>query len=84
MTTWRAYRRTTARAGELSVYANQQALELERIANQLNEHGFELAHTLEELGPKLETLSIFLRQPLVAATIPWTLRRILHRPYRRR
>jgi hypothetical protein len=74
----------SSRGAELSAYATRQALELERIANQLNEHGFELGHTLEDLGPKLETLSLFLRQPLIAATIPWMLRRVLRRPYRRR
>ena len=37
-----------------------------------------------ELFPKLEALSAFLGQPLVAATIPWMLRRAMGRPYRRR
>lgn len=81
---WRAYRRTTRLATELSIYLDDQATEIERLAAQLNEHGFELEHTMSDLGPKLETLAIFLRQPLVAATIPWVLRRILGRPYRRR
>ena len=81
---WRAYRRTTRLAAELSIYLDDQATEIERLAAQLNEHGFELEHTMSELGPKLETLALFLRQPLMAATIPWVLRRILGRPYRRR
>ena len=36
------------------------------------------------LAPKLETIATFVRQPLVAATIPWLLRRAFGRPYRRR
>jgi hypothetical protein len=51
---------------------------------RLNEHGFALEHTASELFPKLESLSVFLGQPLVAATIPWLLRRAFGRPYRRR
>jgi len=84
VTGWRAYRRASTRAGELAAYANQEALELERLATRLNEHGFQLEHTLSELGPKLETLSVFLNQPLVGAALPWVLRRVFGRPYRRR
>lgn len=80
---WQAYRRTSRRAGELSSYAAAEALELERLANRLNEHGFELQHTLDDLGPKLEMISAFLDQPLVAAAMPWVLRRLTRRPYRR-
>lgn len=81
---WRAYRRATRLATELSIYLDSEAAEIERLSARLNEHGFELEHTMAELGPKLETLGIFLRQPLVAAAIPWVLRRLLGRPYRRR
>jgi hypothetical protein len=81
---WRAYRRTSRRAAELSAYALEEATDLERVTAQLNEHGFALEHTASELFPKLETLSAFLGQPLVAATIPWLLRRAMGRPYRRR
>ena len=83
VTTWQAYRRTSRRAGELSAYAAAEALELERLANRLNEHGFELQHTLDDLGPKLQMISAFLDQPLVAAALPWVLRRLTRRPYRR-
>jgi hypothetical protein len=81
---WRAYRRASRRATELSAYAIDEAMELERLTAQLNEHGFALEHTAAELFPKLEALSAFLGQPLVAATIPWLLRRAMGRPYRRR
>jgi hypothetical protein len=84
VSTWRAYRRTSRRATELSAYALEQATELERLTAQLNEHGFALEHTAAELFPKLETLSAFLGQPLVAATVPWLIRRAFGRPYRRR
>ena len=80
---WRAYRRTSTRAAQLSDYALEEATALERLATQLNEHGFALEHTASELFPKLERLSAVLGQPLVAATIPWVLRRALRRPYRR-
>jgi hypothetical protein len=81
---WRAYRRASRRATELSSYARVEATELERLTAQLNEHGFALEHTASELFPKLEALSAFVGQPLVAATIPWLLRRAMRRPYRRR
>jgi hypothetical protein len=81
---WRAYRRASRRATELSSYALQEASELERLTARLNEHGFALEHTASELFPKLESLSAFLGQPLVAAAIPWILRRAMGRPYRRR
>jgi hypothetical protein len=84
VSTWRAYRRTSRRATELSAYALQEATELERLTTQLNEHGFALERTASELFPKLESLSVFLSQPLVAATIPWLIRRAMGRPYRRR
>ena len=84
VSTWRAYRRASRRATELSAYAMEEATELERLTAQLNEHGFALEHTSAELFPKLERLSVFLGQPLVAATIPWLIRRALGRPYRRR
>jgi len=82
--TWRAYRRASRRATELSAYALEEATELERLTAQLNEHGFALEQTASELFPKLERLSVFLGQPLVAATIPWLIRRAMGRPYRRR
>ena len=84
VSTWRAYRRASRRATELSAYAMEEATELERLTAQLNEHGFALEHTAAEWFPKLERLSVFLGQPLVAATIPWLIRRSLGRPYRRR
>ncbi len=80
---WRAYGQASSRATELSSYAMEEATELERLATRLNEHGFALSDTAAELFPKLETLSAFLAQPLVAATIPWLLRRATGRPYRR-
>ncbi len=81
---WRAYRKASRRATELSSYALQETTELERVTARLNEHGFTLEHTASELFPKLQRLSAFLGQPLVAATIPWLIRRAFGRPYRRR
>ena len=59
-------------------------MSLERLATQLNEHGFALEHSASELFPKLSQVMAFLEQPLVAVTIPWLLRRAMRRPYRRR
>jgi hypothetical protein len=80
---WRAYRTASRRAAELSSYANTEAIELERVTARLNDHGFALEHTASVLFPKLQRFSIFLEQPLVAAAIPWMIRRALRRPYRR-
>ena len=84
MSVWRAYRKAWRRAAELSIYANQQAIELEQAAARLNEHGFALEQTASELFPKIQRILAFLEQPLVAAAIPWVIRRGLARPYRRR
>jgi hypothetical protein len=81
---WRAYRTASRRAAELSAYATKEAIELERVATRLNEHGFALEHTASVLFPKLQRLSMVLEQPLVAAIIPWLIRRAMGRPYRRR
>jgi hypothetical protein len=81
---WRAYRAASRRATDLSRYADEQARELERLANRLNQNGFALQHSAAELFPKLQGLAAFLERPLVAAAIPWLLRRALRRPYRRR
>ena len=81
---WRAYRKASRRASELSTYAYQQAIELEQVASRLNEHGFALEHTASELFPKIQRILAFLEQPLVAAAVPWVIRRALARPYRRR
>jgi len=81
---WRAYRKASRRAAELSTYAYAQAIELEQAAARLNEHGFALEHTASELFPKVQRILAFLEQPLVAAAIPWVVRRALARPYRRR
>ena len=84
MSVWRAYRKASRRADELSAYALEEATELELVTARLNEHGFALEHTASELFPKLERLAAFLSEPLVAATIPWLIRRAIGRPYRRR
>jgi len=81
---WRAYRRASRRASELSIYAFEQAVELEKAAARLNEHGFALEHTASELFPKIQRILAFMEQPLIAAALPWVIRRVLARPYRRR
>ncbi len=72
------------RAAELSSYALDEATALEQISAQLNQHGFDLQHTTSVLFPKVERLTVFLQRPLVAAAIPWLVRRAFGRPYRRR
>jgi len=81
---WRAYRKASRRASQLSTYAFEQAVELEQAAARLNEHGFALEHTASELFPKIQRILAFMEQPLVAAALPWVIRRMLARPYRRR
>lgn len=68
----------------LGSYALTEASAIEQITTRLNEHGFALEHSASELLPRLEYLAIFLRQPLMAAALPWALRRILARPYKKR
>ena len=84
MAVWRAYRKASRRASQLSTYAFEQAVELEQAAARLNEHGFALEHTASELFPKIQRILAFMEQPLVAAALPWVIRRMLAWPYRRR
>jgi hypothetical protein len=81
---WRAQRAVRRLAGELAAYGMAEADQIAVLSERLNHDGFTLQHTLEELAPRLETLALFLRRPLVAATLPWLLRRLLARPLRRR
>jgi len=82
--TWRAYRAVARRAAHLSHYAYEEANALQTVALRLNEHGYALQRTSTLLFPKLQELSIFLDQPLVAAAVPWLLRRMLARPFKKR
>ena len=81
---WRAQTAVRRRARALTEVAADEADRLADLAERLNRHGFELQHTVDDLAPKLAVWSLALRQPLVAASIPWVLRRLLGRPLRRR
>ena len=82
--TWRAYRAVGRKAAHLSHYAYEEAAALQTLALRLNEHGYALQATSTLLFPRLRELSIFLEQPLVAAAVPWVLRRVLARPFKKR
>jgi hypothetical protein len=81
---WRASRAASRSASALSAYALEEASALQALAVRLNEHGFTLQHTSAELSPKLSELGGFLERPLVAASLPWLLRRLFGRPLKRR
>jgi hypothetical protein len=82
--TLRAYRAVSRRAAHLSHYAYEEANALQAVALRLNEHGYALQATSALLFPRLRELSIFLDQPLIAAALPWLLRRLLARPFKKR
>ncbi|MEO6796006.1 MAG: hypothetical protein ABI401_11040 [Candidatus Dormibacter sp.] len=82
--TRRAYRAVGRRAAHLSHYAYEEADALQTVALRLNEHGYALQRTSTLLFPKLQELASFLDQPLVAAAVPWLLRRMLARPFKKR
>jgi hypothetical protein len=81
---WRAQRAVRRRAGELTAYGLEEADQMAVLADRLNRDGFVLQRTLTELAPRLEALAIFLQRPMVAASLPWLLRRMLGRPLKRR
>ena len=81
---WRAYRAVGRRAAHLSHYAYEEGAALQTLALRLNEHGYALHATSMLLFPRLRELSVFLEQPLVAAAVPWVLRRLLARPFKKR
>lgn len=66
------------------MYAADEAEQLAVLAEHLNRNGFELQHTANQLFPKVKQWKTILGSPLVAASIPWVLRRVLGRPLRRR
>ena len=84
VSTLRAYRAATRRATELSAYTFEEASAIAELSARLNTHGFDLQHTSEELFPKIARIISFLQRPLVAAALPWLLRRGFGRPYQRR
>ena len=81
---WLAYRRTQRSSALLFSYLGEESAQLEAVAIRLNEHGFNLQQTSSVLFPKLEQIAGFIEQPLVAAGLPWLLRRLLLRPFRKR
>jgi hypothetical protein len=81
---WRASRAVDRSVAALSSYAREEAVALQALAVRLNDHGFSLQRTSAELLPKLSELGAFLEQPLVAASLPWVLRRLFGRPLKRR
>lgn len=82
--TWRAQRTVRARIQALSELVETESERLLEVAERLNRHGFEIQHTMDDLAPKLAVLGMVLRHPLVAATTPWVIRRVLGRPLKRR
>ena len=81
---WRSARAARRRAFELSIYAAEQAEQFAVLADHLNRDGFELQHTADRLFPKIHEWQEVLGSPLVMASMPWILRRLLGRPLRRR
>ena len=83
MATWRAQGALRRKAQTLSTLAMEEGDQLQVLAERLNRHGFELQHSAEVLAPRVELIMTVLRQPLVAASLPWVLRRLAGRPLRR-
>ena len=81
---WLAYLRTQRSSALLFSYLEEESNQLQTAAIRLNEHGFDLQQTSSALFPKLERMAAFLEQPLVGAGLPWLLRRLLMRPFRKR
>jgi hypothetical protein len=81
---WRAQAALRRRARALSRLALDEGERLAELAERLNRHGFEFQHTMDDLAPKLAMLSHLVNQPLVAAAMPWVLRRVLGRSLKRR
>ena len=81
--TWQAQARVRRLSRSLAETAASEAEQLADLGERLNRHGFDLQHTFDELAPKVKLWSNFLNQPLVAATLPWLLRRALGRPFKR-
>lgn len=80
---WRAQAAVRRKSATLSALAGEEGDQLQALAERLNRHGFELQHSAEVLAPRIELIMTVLRQPLVAASIPWLLRRLAGRPLRR-
>lgn len=72
------------RAYQLRIYAADEAEQLAILAERLNRNAFELRDTGARLFPKVQEWQAVLASPLVAAMLPWILRRVLARPLRRR
>jgi hypothetical protein len=81
---WLAYLRTQRSSAVLLSYLEEESSRLQAAAIRLNEHGFGLQQTSSDLFPKLERVAALFDQPLIAASLPWLLRRLLMRPFKKR
>lgn len=80
---WRSMRAARRRAEQLTVYAADEAEQLAILADRVNRNAFELRHTGETLFPRVQQWGAIFGSPLLAAALPWILRRVLGRPLRR-
>lgn len=65
-------------------YTLREMEQIQVVAERLNQHGFDLQRTGSTFFPRLERIAKFLEAPLVAASLPWVLRRFFGQPLRKR
>ncbi len=81
---WRSGRAAARKANSLTAFTLQEMEQIQAVGERLNKHGFDLQRTGSRLLPKLERIGEFLQAPLVAASLPWLLRRLFGQPLRKR
>jgi hypothetical protein len=82
--TWRSARAAARKANSLTAYSLHEIEQIQAVAERLNKHSFDLQRTGSKFFPRLERMGKFLPAPLVAASLPWVLRRFFGQPLRKR
>lgn len=80
---WRSFRAAEQRAHALAAYTIEEVVQLETLSERLTVHGLALYEASSRLFPKVHRFLGFLDTPLGAAALPWILRRLFARPFRK-
>ncbi len=81
---WRSFHDVRKSAHVLTAYAAEEAERLDAASERLTQHGITLHQTSTTLFPKVRRVLDFLERPVAGAVLPWILRRLFGRPFRKR
>jgi len=80
---WRSVQDARRSAHALTAYAAEEAERLDEVSERLARHGITLHQTSTQLLPKVRRVLDFLERPVAGAVLPWILRRLFGRPFKK-